>query len=91
MPPAVAPRKPVLPEAAACPIRRACLRRGGRVVDRVGLENRSPCKRTVGSNPTLSATRSFQASDFTKFLVISAVIVPTILPTLLPACGERPL
>ncbi len=26
------------------------------MVDRVGLENRSPCKRTVGSNPTLSAS-----------------------------------
>jgi hypothetical protein len=30
--------------------------RGGRVVDRAGLENRSTCKRTVGSNPTLSAS-----------------------------------
>ena len=26
------------------------------MVDRVGLENRSTCKRTVGSNPTLSAS-----------------------------------
>jgi hypothetical protein len=26
------------------------------VVDRAGLENRSGCKPTVGSNPTLSAT-----------------------------------
>ena len=31
-------------------------RRGGGVVDRAGLENRSGCKPTVGSNPTLSAT-----------------------------------
>ncbi len=31
------------------------LRRGARVADRGGLENRCPCKRTVGSNPTLSA------------------------------------
>jgi hypothetical protein len=30
-------------------------RRGARVVDRDGLENRCACKRTVGSNPTLSA------------------------------------
>jgi hypothetical protein len=30
--------------------------RGGRVVDRAGLENRSGCKPTVGSNPTLSAS-----------------------------------
>ena len=33
-------------------------RRGARVVDRGGLENRCACKRTVGSNPTLSATFS---------------------------------
>src|SRR6267378_2169000 len=31
------------------------IRRGARVVDRDGLENRCACKRTVGSNPTLSA------------------------------------
>ena len=31
------------------------LRRGGGVVERVGLENRSSRKATVGSNPTLSA------------------------------------
>ncbi len=30
-------------------------RRGAGVVDRDGLENRCACKRTVGSNPTLSA------------------------------------
>jgi hypothetical protein len=30
-------------------------RRGGGVVDRAGLENRSTCKRTEGSNPSLSA------------------------------------
>ena len=33
--------------------------RGGRVVDRAGLENRSGCKPTVGSNPTLSATNLY--------------------------------
>src|SRR6185437_581598 len=33
-------------------------RRGAGVVDRDGLENSCACKRTVGSNPTLSA-RSF--------------------------------
>lgn len=32
------------------------MRRGGGVVERVGLENRSTRKGTVGSNPTLSAT-----------------------------------
>ena len=31
--------------------------RGARAVDRGGLENRCACKRTVGSNPTLSARR----------------------------------
>ena len=30
--------------------------RGGRVVDRAALEMRSTCKRTGGSNPSLSAT-----------------------------------
>ena len=30
--------------------------RGAGVVDRDGLENRCACKRTVGSNPTLSAS-----------------------------------
>src|SRR6185369_9775490 len=34
---------------------RALLRRGGRVVQGSGLENRRGCKPTVGSNPTLSA------------------------------------
>ena len=33
-------------------------RRGGRVDDGDGLENRCTCKRTVGSNPTPSATDS---------------------------------
>ena len=36
----------------------APMRRGARVVDRDGLENRCACKRTVGSNPTLSASKS---------------------------------
>ena len=31
------------------------MRRGARVVDRGGLENRCARERTVGSNPTLSA------------------------------------
>src|SRR5262245_63508669 len=33
----------------------ATTRRGGRVVECTGLENRSPCKRTAGSNPAPSA------------------------------------
>lgn len=33
--------------------------RGARAVDRGGLENRCACKRTVGSNPTLSAKGAF--------------------------------
>lgn len=33
-------------------------RRGGRVVEGTGLENRQACKRLVGSNPTPSAKRS---------------------------------
>ena len=37
----------------ACP--HLVSRRGAGVVDRGGLENRCACKRTVGSNPTLSA------------------------------------
>ncbi len=37
------------------PYKRAPERRGARVADRGGLENRCACKRTVGSNPTLSA------------------------------------
>ncbi len=32
-------------------------RRGVRVVYGAALEKRSPCKRSVGSNPTLSARR----------------------------------
>ena len=32
-------------------------RRGGRVVEGTGLENRQACKRLVGSNPTPSAIR----------------------------------
>jgi hypothetical protein len=40
-------------------------RRGARVADRGGLENRCACERTVGSNPTLSATSPVvQASLF---------------------------
>jgi hypothetical protein len=34
------------------------MRRGGRVVDRAALEMRSTCKRTGGSNPSLSAINS---------------------------------
>ncbi len=33
------------------------------MVDRAGLENRSGCKPTVGSNPTLSATCTSQTQD----------------------------
>ena len=36
--------------------RRLLMRIGGRVVECTGLENRRACKRTVGSNPTLSAS-----------------------------------
>jgi hypothetical protein len=35
------------------------LRRGARVVDRDGLENRCTFTGTVGSNPTLSASEPF--------------------------------
>ena len=38
--------------------------RGARAVDRGGLENRCACKRTVGSNPTLSATPQFHPTLF---------------------------
>jgi hypothetical protein len=44
--------------------RRDPVRRGARVADRGGLENRCACKRTVGSNPTLSAIK-FVSSCFT--------------------------
>src|SRR5215468_3449721 len=37
-------------------------RRGAGVVDRDGLENRCACKRTVGSNPTLSAIMPYAKS-----------------------------
>ncbi len=33
------------------------------MVYRTGLENRSPCKRTVGSNPTPSASRGKQRPE----------------------------
>lgn len=52
---------------AVRPARRAPLtgarpvpRRGGRVVEGTGLENRQACKRLVGSNPTPSANRYSQ-------------------------------
>lgn len=37
------------------------LRRGARVVESTGLENRQACKRLVGSNPTPSATFTYKA------------------------------
>ena len=46
---------PAVAGGGARPYKRAP-RRGARVADRGGLENRCACKRTVGSNPTLSAT-----------------------------------
>ena len=50
------PRRTALPAASAHGNRpRVAARRGGRVVDRAALEMRSTCKRTGGSNPSLSA------------------------------------
>ena len=43
-------------DLAARLTRRRRPRRGGRVVDRAALEMRSTCKRTGGSNPSLSAS-----------------------------------
>jgi transposase len=53
-------RRPRIMLSAARPLRRVLSarrrpRRGGRVVDRAALEMRSTCKRTGGSNPSLSA------------------------------------
>jgi hypothetical protein len=45
--------------------RRRGLRRGARVADRGGLENRCACERTVGSNPTLSARVSKASNPHT--------------------------
>jgi hypothetical protein len=47
------------------------------VVDRVGLENRSTRKGTVGSNPTLSAIFLFKI----KGLWLISALVPTLVPT----------
>ena len=62
-----APRRDPPSGLAGPPARRYCpaalrephleMRRGARVVDRGGLENRCTCKGTVGSNPTLSAIK----------------------------------
>jgi hypothetical protein len=42
-------------------------RRGGRVVEGSGLENRRVCKGSVGSNPTLSANRIQSQRGFLDF------------------------
>ena len=44
-------------------------RRGARVVEWTGLENRRTCKRTVGSNPTLSASTSDYQLQFKEILM----------------------
>jgi hypothetical protein len=49
------------------------------VVDRDGLENRCACKRTVGSNPTPSASKSLKSQCFCHFTV-SGRCAPNILP-----------
>jgi hypothetical protein len=49
------------------------MRRGAGVVDRGGLENRCTFTGTVGSNPTLSASR-FQAKDG-QHLPLSAFVL----------------
>lgn len=55
-PPLPPPRRLCMVRAASRP--ESLTRRGARVVDWDGLENRCTCKRTVGSNPTLSAITS---------------------------------
>jgi hypothetical protein len=47
------------------------IRRGARVVDWDGLENRSRCKPTVGSNPTLSARIFVKAFDLIEKMLLS--------------------
>jgi hypothetical protein len=44
-------------------------RRGAGVVDRGGLENRCARKRTVGSNPTLSASYVIDSRGISSFLI----------------------
>ncbi len=50
------------------------------MVDRDGLENRCACKRTVGSNPTLSATISRQSIDFIRYYLRANVGAPHFHP-----------
>ena len=53
---------------------RTSLRRGAGVVDRGGLENRCSCKRTVGSNPTLSAIFLIKSMIYAKFDVNGPIV-----------------
>ena len=56
-------RRPTITRACAAGPGRTALRRGARVVDRGGLENRCAFAGTVGSNPTLSASMCVQSTD----------------------------
>jgi hypothetical protein len=57
------PARQSAPEAPPPVAQASKLRRGAGVVDRGGLENRCARKRTVGSNPTLSAIYLVQDLD----------------------------
>ena len=54
------------------------------MVDRDGLENRCACKRTVGSNPTLSANFLEEVRNFKGLLWSEPRRLPIILPIILP-------
>src|SRR5690348_825232 len=54
--------------AIACPLPYHRRRTGGRVVEGTALEMRRTCKRTVGSNPTLSAIPSREKQGSVAFL-----------------------
>lgn len=55
-----------------------CLRRGARVADWGGLENRCPCKRTVGSNPPSPPLPSYNL-DFTVYVDLSSVFAARLV------------
>ena len=50
------------------------------MVDRDGLENRCACKRTVGSNPTLSAICIEKVPILSIFYVLSDNLIPQNVP-----------
>ena len=73
--------------AAPKPVRAA--RRGAGVVERVGLENRSTGNCTVGSNPTLSASRVRQPADITLFPDRCGSSFPSLFPRSCWDAGRR--